>query len=38
MKVVTGMGFGWVKRVNPYPYPGLPNPSTQLGWSTHGNP
>ena len=26
------MGFGWVKRVDPYPYPGLPSPSTR------GNP
>ena len=32
-----GMGFGWVKRVDPYPYPGL-FPSTQPGWSTRGNP
>ena len=31
------MGFGWVKRVDPYPYLGL-FPSTQPGWSTCGNP
>ena len=33
-----GMGFSWVKNINPDPYPGRPNPSTWLGWSTHGNP